>query len=151
MLLIITAFVLSLTSAQTIIPNTLPACAQQCSRLQDAQRLCVPPIAPAASQRTCFCESNFLIPLRSGGAPGLCPTCSAPEMETTYDWFRRLCAAPNTGANAGGDIPDGVQPIGPPTTTSTSTRAARTSTNLPNAAGGGSTISDRPPPDNRDW
>ena len=108
----ILSFLQPFTYAQTtIISNTLPACAQSCPVLIQAQSACVPPPAGAAAvsnQQTytsCFCQSNYLVPLKSGSASTLCPTCSAQDMSSTQQWFNRLCqqgVAPGGNNNNGG-------------------------------------------------
>lgn len=136
----------SLTAAQTIIPPTIPVCAQTCPILLDAQRGCVPPAAPVKDQGTyqsCFCLSAFLTQLPSSPSD-VCPTCSSGDQGLLQSWFSDFCkqGSPVTSVSA---------PT--PTTflvSSTTTRAVPTAT-ANNAAAGGSTISTRPPPDNRSW
>lgn len=144
----ISAFALffSLTAAQTIIPPTIPICAQTCPILLDAQRGCVPPAAPVQDQRTyqsCFCLSALLTQLPSSPF-AVCPSCSSGDQGLLQSWFSDLCkqGSPVTSVSA---------PT--PTTflvSSTTARAVPTTTPN-NAAAGGSTISTRPPPDNRSW
>lgn len=138
------ALFLSLTTAQTIIPPTIPVCAQTCPILLDAQRNCVPPAAPVSNQgiyQSCFCLSALLTQLPSSPAV-VCPTCSSGDQGLLQTWFGDLC-------KQGGP----VNSVPAPTTnivSSTTAKAAPTATSN-NAAAGGSTISTRPPPDNRSW
>lgn len=140
------ALVFSLTAAQTIIPPTIPYCAQSCSILLDAQRGCVPPAAPVQDQgiyQSCFCLSALLTQLPSSPS-AVCPACPSGDLVQLQSWFSDLCkqGSPVTSVSA---------PT--PTTflvSSTTARAVPTAT-ANNAASGGSTISTRPPPDNRSW
>lgn len=140
------AVFLSFTAAQTIIPPTIPVCAQTCPILLDAQRNCVPPAAPVTEQGTyqsCFCLSALLTQLPSSPA-AVCPACSSGDQGLLQSWFGDLC---KQGA------PVNSVPAPTPTTvlvSSTTARAAPTATSN-NAAGGGSTISTRPSPDHRSW
>lgn len=142
------ALFLSLTAAQTIIPPTVPVCAQTCAILLDAQRGCVPPAAPVTSQviyQSCFCLSALLTQLPSSPS-AVCPACSSEDQGLLQSWFSDLCK-PGAPVNS---VP---APAPAPTTvlvSSTTAGAAPTATSN-NAAAGGSTISTRPPPDNRSW
>lgn len=141
------ALVFSLTAAQTIIPATIPICAQTCPILLDAQRGCVPPAAPVedpAIYQSCFCLSALLTQLPSSPA-AVCPGCPAGDLVLLQSWFGDLC---KPGAP--------VNPVSAPTPTtvlvsSTTSRAVPPTATANNAAAGGSTISTRPPPDNRSW
>lgn len=141
------ALVFSLTAAQTIIPPTIPICAQTCAILLDAQRGCVPPAAPVEDPgiyQSCFCLSALLTQLPSSPA-AVCPSCPSADLVQLQSWFSGLCKPGSP-----------VNPVSaPPTVTtflvsSTTSRAVPTAT-ANNAAAGGSTISTRPPPDNRSW
>lgn len=140
------ALVFSLTAAQTIIPSTIPFCAQNCPILQDAQRGCVPPAAPVQNQgiyQSCFCLSALLTKLPSSPS-AICPACPSGDQALLQSWFSDLCKQGSS-----------VNSVSAPTTTtflvsSTTARAVPTAT-ANNAAAGGSTISTRPPPDNRSW
>ena len=132
-ILSIALFVLliDVTSAQTVIANTLPTCGQQCPILLQAQGGCVPPAAPVTNQgiyQSCFCQSTFLQPLYGGPTP-LCPSCSTGDMATVQNWFQGLC-------KAGAPVVGGQQPTSttskPPSTTST-TPAATSSAGLTGA------------------
>ncbi|MCJ1463931.1 hypothetical protein MMC07_002540 [Pseudocyphellaria aurata] len=142
------ALLIGLASCQNFISTTLPTCAQQCALLQQAQTICIPPAAPVTNQdiyQSCFCESNLLKPLAATPAQ-VCPACSPAELGTLQSWFAGFCT-PAAGAQ--------------PTTLSTSTSSIPTpTTSVPTAAppgptppstAGSSTISDKAPPDNRDW
>jgi hypothetical protein len=138
------SFLVSRSLAQALISNSLPACGQQCPTLLQAQGGCVPPAAPVTNPniyQSCFCQSAFLTPLFTG-ATSLCPACSPAEMGTIESWFQESCAVPNQG-------PPEEQPAAP-STTSTSSKGA-VPTRGANAAQGGATISDRPPPNNKGW
>lgn len=144
---VVPAFTLlfSLASSQTLISPTLPACAQQCATLLQAQAGCVPPAALVSDQSTyqsCFCQSAFLTPLAANPST-ICPACSPVDLTTLQTWFTGFCT---TGAQL-------------PTSTTSSTSSSPTTT-VPTAAppgptaqntAGESTISDTTPPDNRGW
>lgn len=142
----VSAFALffSLTAAQTIIPPTIPVCAQTCPILLDAQRGCVPPAAPVQDQevyQSCFCLSALLTQLPSSPV-AVCPACSSGDQKLLQSWFGDLCKP--------------VTLVSAPTPTtvlvsSTTARATVPTATPNNAAAGGSTISTRPPPDNRSW
>lgn len=112
------ALLVDVTFAQTLISSTLPACAQQCPVLIQAQGGCVPPAAPVTNQgiyQSCFCQSTFLQPLYGGPTP-LCPSCPPADMTTIQNWFQGLC---KPGAPQGGQQPA-------PTTTTPSTSISAT-------------------------
>ena len=92
----------------TLIPSTLPACATTCPSLINAQTLCVPPSAPVSSEAiytSCFCQSNYLTPLKSSSANICAPQCSDGDFAAIDSWFNGFC-----GVNAA---------AGPPATTPT--------------------------------
>lgn len=144
----VTAFALlfSVSAAQTIIPPSIPYCAQICPILLDAQRGCVPPAAPVEDQRiyqSCFCLSALLTQLPSSPS-AVCSACPSEDQVLLQSWFSDLCKQGSS-----------VTSVSAPTATtflvsSTTARAVPTAT-ANNAAAGGSTISTRPPPDNRSW
>jgi hypothetical protein len=106
-------------SQQVLDPGALPSCALSCGLLTDAQKVCVPPAAPATDQATyksCFCASDFLAGnLKQGKVDGLCqPECNAADMGRVLEWFNGFCGAPATGA-----VPAPIAPVvGTPTVTS---------------------------------
>lgn len=144
------AILFSFASSQSFIPTTLPPCAQQCATLQQAQTVCVPPAAPVTSQgiyKSCFCESALLNQL-SATPSTVCPACLGADLQTLQSWFSGFCAP------AGGT--GGQQP----TTLTTSSISSTPTTSVPTVAptgstsqigAGGATISDKTPPDNRNW
>ncbi|KAG8623544.1 hypothetical protein KVT40_008520 [Elsinoe batatas] len=116
--------------------NALPACAQACQYLSQAQAACVPPAAPATGQETylaCFCQSAYLVNLRSDATQLCGNVCQGSDLPLISQWYTNTCA---TGANQ----PAVQQPTttaattttaGPttgPTTASTTTRAGSTAT-----------------------
>ncbi|KAK4996812.1 hypothetical protein LTR66_003660, partial [Elasticomyces elasticus] len=77
--------------------NALPACAQQCSLLQQAQAVCVPPAAPATNQaayESCFCQSAYLRTLYTT-PNGVCDAfCTAQsDLVQIQQWYIRSCNA----------------------------------------------------------
>lgn len=140
----------SFASSQSFISTTLPACAQQCATLQNAQTGCVPPAAPITNQGiylSCFCESALLKPL-SAAPSTVCPTCSAADLQTLQSWFSGFCAP---AGGTGGQQPTtlATSPISSTPTASVPTVAPTGSTSRIGA--GGATISDKTAPDNRHW
>jgi len=121
------ALLVDVTFAQTLISSTLPACAQQCPVLIQAQGGCVPPAAPVTNQgiyQSCFCQSTFLQPLYGGPTP-LCPSCPPADMTTIQNWFQGLC---KPGAPQGGQQPAPTTTT--PSTTISATAAATSSAGL---------------------
>jgi len=114
----------TLAGAQSVIDYTkLPACAQQCNILAQAQANCVPPAAPVTTQdiyQSCFCQSALLTTLKT--SPALCQTaCSADDATKIEQYYIALCNGPT------------VQP--PETTTTTTTTATATTSDTSTATG----------------
>lgn len=134
------ALLFSLASSQNFISPTLPACAQQCPTLQQAQTICVPPAAPVTNQgiyQSCFCNSDLLkqLPVTPSAT---CPTCPPADLVTLQSWFAGFCTQQPTTLSTSSITTASVP---------TATPSGVTGQN----AAGGSTISDQPPPDNRGW
>lgn len=119
--------VLDLALAQaptTLIAQNLPACAQTCPILLQAQGGCVPPAAAVTNQgqyQSCFCQSAFLTPLYQPTST-LCPVCSTQDMATIQTWFQGLC---KQGA-----------PVVPQSSSSTPPTPTTTSSTLPSSSTG---------------
>lgn len=157
LLTLVLSISISSTRGQTLIANSLPACGQQCPTLLTAQAGCVPPAAPVTSPniyQSCFCLSDFLKPLHTGGSTTVCPACSPQDMGTIENWYQTLCASPNQGspnqAPPDETPPDQTPPdqtppdqAPPDTQTAAANDAADDSTGAP--------ISSKPPPDNKGW
>jgi len=94
----------ALTSAQvgSLLPTTLPACAAQCTVLQQAATGCVPPAAPVTSQdiyQSCFCQSALLTSLIQDPTANICgPQCDAADFASIDSWYQSVC--PVAGAPA---------------------------------------------------
>ena len=154
------SFLQPLASAQiTLISNTLPACAQSCPVFLQAQSACVPPpngAAAVSNQQTytsCFCQSNYLTPLKSGSANNLCPTCSAADMSTTQQWYNGLCqqgTAPASNNNNNNNN-NGQQSAKPSSTLTTSTTAPPASKQTGSNTAGGVTQDTSPEDQNKSW
>ena len=108
-------------SAQSILSygdNALPACAQTCQLLQQAQAACFPPAVPTTDQATyqsCFCQSGYLATLRSspsGTCDAVCP--SPGDQRTIQTWYLSTCQLQDTNT------------AGEPTTTTTAAATAPT-------------------------
>lgn len=119
---------LALTVAQQslLLPDSLPACVQQCPNLLNAAILCVPPSAPTAPQSTynsCFCQSALLTTLSISPSVSLCPgICNDADYALVVEWYTTFC--PTNGP------PAAVPPSGPGPTT----LATAISPNAPTAA-----------------
>lgn len=144
----------------TLIGTNLPACAQSCQTLIQAQSACVPPptgqaaVSDSATYSSCFCNSAYLTNLKAGAAQGVCPTCSAGETTTLQSWYQSFCKNGGVaGAAAGGANGNGNGP----TTTSTSTSSTSTQTTKAPAAAtgakgaGGVTQDTDPAHQNKSW
>jgi hypothetical protein len=77
---------------------TLPACAQKCGLLYDANGACVPPGAPTndvSVYDSCFCNDARLAPFKTGTV-GVCPDaagCAPDALGSIRNWFTSFCAA----------------------------------------------------------
>ena len=88
----------------TLIPSSLPPCAQTCPVLVQAQSACVPPAALVtnpATYQSCFCQSAFLVSLRSSSDGNICaPQCPDGDFAAIKSWYKGFCqiggAAPTT-------------------------------------------------------
>ncbi|KAF6822603.1 integral membrane protein [Colletotrichum plurivorum] len=82
----------------TLMPFAqLPACAQNCGVLFDANGACVPPAAPETNEATyenCFCSFGALQPWKSGPT-GVCEyaNCDAAGFSSIQGWFTSMCNA----------------------------------------------------------
>ena len=147
-------------AAQTVnlLPSNLPACAQQCTILTQAQGSCTPPLAPVTTDtiyESCFCQSALLTSLYSNTNAQLCTSCSSTDMATIQQWYQGVCpdngrGAPNFGTLATGPTTTSVA-TGPTTTSSVTTANSGTSnqqdpTTSTNPAPEGSWYITLPPP-----
>lgn len=119
---LLTFFTPLISAQQALIPNNLPACAAQCTILQNAQTSCQ---SNPSAATTCFCQSSLLGPLYANLGAQLCPSCSSTDIQTIQTWYQGFCKNP-TAANENT----------PTTTTSTSTSQSATSkaTSTPSGA-----------------
>lgn len=108
-----------LTSFQ-FLPNsassTFPQCGLSCVTLQQAQTLCVPPVAQGnqATLVGCFCQSGLLPSLKTEGAT-VCPSCTSPsDQQLLVTWYNTYCSSGGT--------------VGGPSTITTATVATTTAT-----------------------
>lgn len=121
----------------------LPQCAQQCTTLQQAQTLCIPPDAPTV-QKTCFCQSGLLTQLPSNPEAVCAQVCSSTESQQIQQWYTSYCQNPNAPV---GGASSSASPPGPASTTAPA-GSSQTS--------GGTTINGQsvdtvPGPDTRTW
>jgi hypothetical protein len=109
------------TFAQIINPAQVPACINTCNSIIAAQNLCVPPVTTAPNT-VCFCNSNYLVPLKSGQTAGVCDNiCTPADMQTFLTYFKNLCA--NAQAPAAPTTTSGTSKTSSSTTKPTGTNA----------------------------
>jgi hypothetical protein len=120
---------------QILDKSKLPTCAFNCQLLDQAQSLCVPPTAPTsdpAVYQTCFCNSNYLVPFKTGPT-GVCTAAECPDasdLTKIQQWFTGLCTG---GAVV---IPNnGVATATGTTTSSTATGTAASSDSTSSGSG----------------
>ncbi|KAL8765756.1 MAG: hypothetical protein Q9209_007263 [Squamulea sp. 1 TL-2023] len=125
----------SQVNGQALIPADLPACAQQCANLLQAQTACTAPPNPPPGGTyglPCFCGFAPLSILKADAPVNLCSTCSTTENAAIQSWYKGACSNGGQTTSA---------PNGPatPATTTTSLRGA-----TPNPTSQGTTVSGRP-------
>ncbi|TDZ41489.1 hypothetical protein CTRI78_v009593 [Colletotrichum trifolii] len=87
----------------TLVPFAqLPACAEKCGVLFDANGACVPPAVPAADETTydnCMCNFGALQPWKTA-ATGVCEYagCDAAGFSSIQGWFTSMCNSVQGGA-----------------------------------------------------
>ena len=126
---------ISQATGQAIIPSNLPACAQQCPNLLQAQTACTAPPNPPPGGTyglPCFCGFAPLANLRTAAPANICSTCSANENTAIQSWYQGACG--NGGQTA--SAPNGQ-------TTSATTPTLPTGA-TPNPTNQGTTVSGRP-------
>ena len=137
----------------TLIATSLPACAQSCPTLLQAQSACVPPpngaaaVSDSATYNSCFCHSNYLVALNGQSAQSVCPTCSAGDTSSLQSWFQGFCNS--GGAAVAGNGPTTTSTSSSSTSASTKTAAAPTGTGAKSA--GGVTQDTNPADQNKSW
>lgn len=135
----------------TLIATSLPACAQSCTTLLQAQSACVPPpngaaaVSDSATYNSCFCHSNYLVALNGQSAQTVCPACSAGDTTSLQSWYQGFCSSGGAAVAGNG-----------PTTTSTSssstpTKTAATATGTGAKSAGGVTQDTNPADQNKSW
>ncbi|OLN96272.1 hypothetical protein CCHL11_04482 [Colletotrichum chlorophyti] len=121
------------TPTTTLVPFAqLPACAQLCGPLYDANGACVPPAAPVTDETTyenCFCNFGALQPFKTAAA-GVCgdaAQCDAAGYSSIQGWFTSFCNVAAGGA---------TQSLTSATSTATSGSSRGSSGNSNNGNGG---------------
>ena len=116
---------------QALIPNTLPACAAQCTTLQNAQGSCQ---TNPTTETSCFCQSSLLTPLKSNPPAQLqdCTACSSGDLLTIGNWYQQFCAS---GGSAGGATQ--------PTTTSSAAKAPSATSHTTSASAAATTAANQ--------
>ncbi|KID86464.1 integral membrane protein [Metarhizium guizhouense ARSEF 977] len=118
----------------TIVPfndiSKLPACANACGPLWDANGACVPPALPTADASTyesCFCADSRIAPFSTGGGANVCPNAcpgNPQGLSSIGNWFTSFC--------------NGKAPKNTPQTTGTNTAAETNAAGSSGSNNGGS-------------
>ena len=140
--------------AVTLLASNLPACAEQCTTLTNAESSCTPPLAPVTSNQiyeSCFCQSALLTSLYSSAAvQGVCASCSAADMLTIQKLYQGVCPNAGKGAPNFGDLATGPTTSSsattPGPTTSTATSAPHASASTTNQQDSNSSTNPTPGP-----
>ncbi|GAM86323.1 hypothetical protein ANO11243_043370 [Dothideomycetidae sp. 11243] len=119
--------------------GALPACAEQCQLLTEAQTACVPPAAPVTDQATylsCFCQSGYLTTLKTD-ATNVCGTvCQGTDLTQISIWYSSVCAADAPAAAAAPATTTTTQAAaGAGVATQTTTASASTSSSQTSQSG----------------
>jgi hypothetical protein len=90
---VVASLVVAASAQQLLVysDTALPACAQQCTVLQNAQTGCIPPAAPvtdATIYESCFCQSGYLTTLKAAGSTICSDVCEASDVSKIASWFR---------------------------------------------------------------
>lgn len=136
--------IISQTTGQAIIPSNLPACAQSCANLLQAQTACTAPPNPPPGGTygiQCFCGFAPLAPLGANAPQQLCVACSASDNAAIQSWYKDACGLSGGSANGqNGQTPTTSTPSSISSTQATSTSTGQGSTvqghpaNAPNVA-----------------
>ncbi|KAL9026465.1 MAG: hypothetical protein Q9196_004874 [Gyalolechia fulgens] len=100
---------LAQSTSQTIIPSTLPACAQACPNLLQGQTACTAPPNPPPGGTygiQCLCGFAPLASLKADAPAQLCITCSPTDNAAIQSWYKGACglgggAAPGVNSQNG--------------------------------------------------
>lgn len=129
---LLAALATSIASAQNILDfsaGALPACAQNCALLQQAQAGCLPTVSPQPA--SCFCQSSYLTALKTSASAVCADVCpSATEQQEVQTWYINWC---QNGGSASYIAKIG-QSTAAPTAASTAPAANAASTTAPDAA-----------------
>lgn len=115
------------STGQTIIPSTLPACAQSCPNLLQGQTACTAPPNPPPGGTygiQCFCGFAPLASLKADAPAQLCVTCSPTDNAAIQSWYKGACGL-------GGGAASGVNGQNGQTTSATTTPSSTLSTKAP--------------------
>ena len=122
-----------LAFSQSIIPSSQPACIQGCSNFIQAQQACNTDIGQQELYKSCFCQSAYLLGVKTNPASNICPNCPAGDWNTIAGWYQGLCGgAAGTPPPATGQNPPAAG-AAPGTAATTSTTGQASS---PTAGGG---------------
>lgn len=123
----------SLASAQ-LLAQGLPACAQQCTLLNQAAQACGGTASANQAIWACFCQSGYLTSLYSSPS-GICDAfCTDPgQNQQVMTWYQSNCGSDN-GASEHADDGSGGQTTVTLTSTSTSATPSTSSTSAAGAA-----------------
>ena len=121
----------TIRAQNSIIPSNEPQCVNQCPVFQQALAACEPDQGDQAQYVSCFCQSAYLIQLRSSNANICSPQCTDSDFGQIVVWYNGFCAN-------GGTVPSTTS--APPGTTMVIV------TTTPPAGGASSSSSAQPAP-----
>jgi hypothetical protein len=109
---VVASLVVAASAQQLLVysDTALPACAQQCTVLQNAQTGCIPPAAPvtdATIYESCFCQSGYLTTLKAAGSTICSDVCEASDVSKIASWYQSNCA--DNGVAAAAKVGSGTQ------------------------------------------
>lgn len=126
--------ILSQSTGQAIIPSTLPACAQSCANLLQAQTACAAPPNPPPGGTygiQCFCGFGPLLILKADAPQQLCAACSPSDNAAIQSWYKGACGVPGGSGQNGQSITATTPTSTPSTSASTPTGQGATASGNP--------------------
>lgn len=114
--------------------STLPACAQKCGPLFDAQGSCAPTTITSTSD-SCFCSYTTLQGFKTGTS-GVCDSsgCDAADLTAIQTWFKNFCASSKQGTATSTLAAGAATGTATGTNTAAGSSSAATSTVVPDVS-----------------
>jgi hypothetical protein len=139
LLAVVASLVVAASAQQLLVysDSALPACAQQCTVLQNAQTGCIPPAAPvtdATIYESCFCQSGYLTTLKAAGSTICSDVCGASDVAKIASWYQSNCA--DNGVAAAARVSSGT-----PTDSTSATGVSTVASTVPTTTAGSSSSS----------